>query len=86
MYDFHCALEKSTTNLGISVPPSRYKALFRMIIQWRHLKMLKWGGRGHDPTGVEGTKLGDLAVRCPSCAIPGINIPLGWEDAPKEMQ
>jgi hypothetical protein len=85
-YDFYRALEKLTNNTGIDVPKLRYRALFRMSIQWRHLKLLKWGGRGHDPSGVIGTKSGELAVVCPSCPHPGINLPDGWEDAPIEMR
>jgi hypothetical protein len=44
--------------------------------------MLKWGGRAHDVTGVAGTAAGELAVLCPSCPRPGVNLPEGWEDAP----
>ena len=85
-YDFYRALEKLTNNTGIDVPKLRYRALFRMSIQWRHLKLLKWAGRGHDPSGVIGTKSGELVVVCPSCPHPGINLPEGWEDAPIAMQ
>ena len=49
---------------------------------WRHLKMLKRGGRGQDPHGAEGTQEGELAVECPACPHPGRNLPEGWEDAP----
>ncbi|KAF9540711.1 hypothetical protein CPC08DRAFT_650802 [Agrocybe pediades] len=85
-YDFYRALEKRTNNTGMAVPKSRYRALFRMVLQWRHLKMLKWGGRAHDSAGVEGTKEGELAIRCPSCPIPGVNLPEDWENAPPELQ
>ena len=85
-YDFYRALEKLTNNTGIGVPKQRYQALFRMSMQWRHLKMLKWGGRGHDPSGAVGTKSGELAVVCPSCPHPGINLPDGWENAPIGMR
>ena len=85
-YDFYRALEKLTSNTGINVPKLRYRALFRMSIQWRHLKLLKWGGRGHDPSGVASTKSGELVVVCPSCPHPGINLPDGWENAPVEMR
>lgn len=44
--------------------------------------MLKRGGRGHDPAGAAGTKNGELALMCPSCPHPGINLPAGWADAP----
>ncbi|PPQ85803.1 hypothetical protein CVT26_004590 [Gymnopilus dilepis] len=55
-------------------------------LQWRHLQMLKWGGRGHDPSGVAGTSSGELAVRCPSCPMPGISLENGWENAPVAMR
>ncbi|KDR65106.1 hypothetical protein GALMADRAFT_82273, partial [Galerina marginata CBS 339.88] len=85
-YDFYRALERMSESSGINRPSSRYRALFRMIMQWRHLKMLKWAGRGNDSTGVSGTKLGELAIRCPSCPYPDINLPAGWADAPDEMK
>jgi hypothetical protein len=81
-YDFYRALEKLTDNTGLSVPKNRYRQLLRMNLQWRHLKMLKWGGRGHDPSGVAGTEVGELAVLCPSCPRPGVNLPVGWEVQP----
>lgn len=79
-------LEKSTNNAGIDVPKSRYRALMRMVLQWRHLKLLKRGGRGNDPGGAEGTRNGELAVLCPSCPHPGINLPNDWQDAPLAMK
>ncbi|KAF9553012.1 hypothetical protein CPC08DRAFT_646182 [Agrocybe pediades] len=85
-YDIYRALEKRTNNTGMSMPKSRYRALSRMILQWRHLKMLKWAGRGHDPSGAAGTQPGELAIRCPSCPIDGINLPTGWRQAPPEFQ
>lgn len=85
-YDFYRMLEKSTNNTGIHLPKSRYRALLRLVLQWRHLKMLKRGGRGNDPTGIAGTRSGELAVLCPSCPYPGINLPVGWADVPPGMQ
>ncbi|KDR67153.1 hypothetical protein GALMADRAFT_17014, partial [Galerina marginata CBS 339.88] len=77
-YDYYRMLEKLTSNRGADVPPSKYRQLLRMILQWRHLKMLKRGGRGHDKTGAGGTKEGELSIACPSCPHPGINLPDGW--------
>ena len=45
--------------------------------------MLKRAGRAFDSQGVEGTHSGELAVECPACPQPGVNIPVDWEDAPK---
>ena len=40
-YDFYRALERLTTNTGITPPKFRLRALMRMVFQWRHLKLLK---------------------------------------------
>lgn len=85
-YDFYRSLERLTSNRGVEVPKSRYRPLFRMALQWRHLAMLKWAGRGHVSDGVATTSPGELAVKCPSCPYPGINLKDGWEDAPKELK
>jgi len=85
-YDFYRALEKVTNNSGVGVPKVKYRSLFRMVMQWRHLRLLKWAGRAHDPAGVNATKPGELAVRCPSCPYPGINLPDGWAEAPVGMR
>ncbi|PPQ82081.1 hypothetical protein CVT26_003681 [Gymnopilus dilepis] len=80
-YDYYRALTRLTNNTGVNVPVSKYRPLMRMVLQWRHLKMLKRAGRGHDTSGVGGTKEGELAIVCPSCPHPGINLPAGWEKA-----
>lgn len=37
--------------------------------------MLKRGGRANDPSGIDGTKPGGLAVLCPACPNAEWNIP-----------
>ena len=49
-------------------------------------EVLKWDGCAHDPSSAAGTKSGELAVICPSCPHPGINLPEGWEEAPIGMR
>ncbi|KAJ7431875.1 hypothetical protein B0H11DRAFT_2261289 [Mycena galericulata] len=85
MYDFYGMLEKLTNNTGLK-PPNRYHAFMRMCREYRHLLMLKRAGRGHEPSGVEGTKPGALAVVCPCCPRPGVNLPDNWQDAATEDQ
>ncbi|KAJ7444081.1 hypothetical protein B0H11DRAFT_1747673 [Mycena galericulata] len=82
-YDFYSVLERLTDNTGVK-PPNRYQVFLRMARQYRHLLMLKRAGRGHDPSGVFGTGSGELAVECPVCPHPGVNLPEGWENAPPE--
>lgn len=48
--------------------------------------MCKRGGRGHDPSGVAGTKPGELAVECPACPQPDQNLPTDWRHWPAELQ
>lgn len=80
-FDLYCALEKVMDNTGVCIPKSKYQALSDMSLQWRHLKLLKWAGRAHDPAGPDGTKPGELALCCPSCPYPEINLPQDWCEA-----
>ena len=86
MYDYYESLERMADNTGTYRVPARYKEFMRVATQWRHLKMLKRAGRGHDPTGVNGTRDGELAVRCPTCPRPDVNLPNDWQNAPKEFK
>lgn len=58
-----------------------------MVHQWRHLKLLKRAGRGHDPErNAAETNEGECAVLCMACPHPGINMPDGWEDEPEDTR
>ncbi|KAJ7030837.1 hypothetical protein C8F04DRAFT_1186481 [Mycena alexandri] len=81
MYDYYQTLQKLTSNDGRK-PPDRYQVFIRICREYRHLMMLKRAGPGHD--GVETTKPRELAVLCPACPRPGINLPDGWDSASKE--
>ncbi|ESK82676.1 hypothetical protein Moror_11176 [Moniliophthora roreri MCA 2997] len=52
-----------------------------MVHEWRHIKMAKQAGRGHDPSGLEGTPKGSMAIPCRACPHPGINLPSEWKQA-----
>lgn len=55
--------------------------------EWRHLRMLKRAGRGNDPARkVADTRAGELAVECPACPRPGVNIPDDWENVPPKRR
>jgi hypothetical protein len=64
----------------------RYDELGYAVRGYRHILMAKWAGRGHDPDGIVATKFGGLALDCPACPQPGINLPPDWESAPPEFQ
>jgi hypothetical protein len=75
VHDQYRTIERLTSNIGFDVPKSRSRALFRMTVQWRHLKLAKRAGRGHDSTGIKGTRNGELSILCPTCPYVGINTP-----------
>ena len=82
-YDYNGTLEYLTDGTGAK-PPNRYQIFLRMSRQYAHLSLLKRRGRGHDSSGVWGTNAGELAIRCPACPWPGVNLPEGWETAAPE--
>lgn len=56
-----------------------------MVRQYRHLKLMKRAGRGNVLNGLQTTKAGELALECPACPIPGVNLPEGWENVIPEL-
>ncbi|KAF7302510.1 CxC2 domain-containing protein [Mycena chlorophos] len=79
--DFYDTLERMTDGAG-DKPPDRYRMLLRMEREWRHLMLLKRGGQsGYKSNEAEETSTGELAIRCPACPRPGVNIPEDWPDA-----
>ncbi|KAK7017988.1 hypothetical protein VNI00_018477, partial [Paramarasmius palmivorus] len=81
-YDYYRGLEKLTDNSGSFAFKNRYDAFRRVTREWRHLKSLKRGGRGNDASRtIEHTEPGELAVLCPACPRPGINLPDDWTRA-----
>ncbi|KAF7298473.1 CxC2 domain-containing protein [Mycena kentingensis (nom. inval.)] len=79
-YDYYRALEYRTNASGAK-PADRYKAFLRIARQYRHLLLLKRRGRAHTSTPIAATQPGELAIRCPACPQPGINLPEDWEQA-----
>ncbi|TFK80129.1 hypothetical protein K466DRAFT_504425 [Polyporus arcularius HHB13444] len=83
-YEYYSALARRTDNTGAKTPKDRYTAFLTITREWRHLKMVKRGGRGNDPEGIPATREGSCAVECPACPLPGKNLPDGWEDAAED--
>ncbi|KAF9492640.1 hypothetical protein BDN71DRAFT_1420467 [Pleurotus eryngii] len=83
-HEFYLSLERLTDNLEINTPNTRYKAFMRIVHQFQAERMLKCGGRGCTEDGIECTEAGQLAIVCPVCPQPGVNLPEGWEAANEE--
>ena len=64
----------------------RYTEFLRVVQIWEYLMLLKRSGRGHEREGVEGTGPGQCAVECPACPYPGRNVPLDWDNEPKNIK
>lgn len=53
---------------------------------WRHIRMTKRGGRSYDDGGIDGTSPGELAILCPACPIPSVNLPPNWQSVGKDSE
>ena len=62
-------------------PKDWYRELMRVSRMWRDLMARIGSGLGHE-TKTE-PQPGDLAIFCPACPQPGINLPQEWEKDPK---
>ncbi|KAJ7758916.1 hypothetical protein B0H14DRAFT_2300998, partial [Mycena olivaceomarginata] len=78
-HDFLWSLELLTNNDGRSPVPDRRRAFRHIVCQYRITVMMKRAGRGHAPSGVNGTAQGELALPCRACPQPGRNLPKGWD-------
>lgn len=60
---------------------NRYRELLRVSRQWRNLKEWKWFGFGHRKE-IPGPA--EMALFCPACPQPGINLPETWKNDPQQ--
>ncbi|KAL1740910.1 hypothetical protein HDZ31DRAFT_85158 [Schizophyllum fasciatum] len=80
VYEYYRALQQLSDSGDAKVADKR-RVFMHIVRQYRHVQMLKHGGRGHEDDGVASTQLGQLALRCPACPQPGRNLPSDWETA-----
>ncbi|KAG0697969.1 hypothetical protein DFH29DRAFT_878331 [Suillus ampliporus] len=77
---FYQKLRRFTNNAFPDTIPvrqkDRYRELMRVSRIWRDLVNRKRFGFGHDTERSPGP--GDLALYCPACPQPGINLPTSW--------
>jgi hypothetical protein len=79
--------EPETDNLS----QDRRRAFRHIVRQYRTIQRLKRAGRGHHPSGVNGTAQGELALQCRACPQDGKNLPPGWnsikwEEMPEDQR
>ncbi|KAM6503384.1 hypothetical protein JOM56_000327 [Amanita muscaria] len=75
---FYQKLRRLTDNAFPNLLPDRYRELMRVSRVWRDLSNRKRAGFGHDTQREPGP--GELAIFCPACPQPGINLPERWSE------
>ncbi|TFK64685.1 hypothetical protein BDN72DRAFT_774275, partial [Pluteus cervinus] len=75
-FDYFEKLRRRTSPAFPLKVKNRYSELLRVSRIWRNLKHWKWHGFGHSDTE---PGEGDLALFCPACPQPGVNLPPSWE-------
>ncbi|KAG1759239.1 hypothetical protein EDD22DRAFT_981115 [Suillus occidentalis] len=76
---FYQKLRRFTNNAFPHKIPDRYRELMRVSRIWRDLMNRIRFGFGHETDRSPGP--GDLALYCPACPQPGINLPSSWKDS-----
>lgn len=77
-WQYYCTLKRLTSNVFADTVSDRYRELMRALRQWRDLSSRRRAGVPLDP-GVE-LNPGGLALFCPACPQPGINLPPNWDE------
>ncbi|KAG1828201.1 hypothetical protein EV424DRAFT_1344918 [Suillus variegatus] len=75
---FYQKLRRFTNNAFPHTIPDRYRELMRVSRIWRDLVNRIRFGFAHESDRSPGP--GDLALYCPACPQPGINLPSSWKD------
>jgi hypothetical protein len=48
----------------MTISQDRLAQFMNIVWEWRHIKLAKHAGCGHDPSGIAGTGQGKLLVAC----------------------
>ena len=81
-YQFYQLLRRLTRPMAPAEVLNLYREFRRMSRLWRWMKKLKWAGYAGTSRSVNDVKPGELAIFCPACPQPGINIPDDWRNDP----
>lgn len=81
-YQFYQLLRRLTQPMAPGEVINLYREFRRMSRIWRWMKKLKWAGYAGSTRTVNDVDPGGLAIYCPACPQPGINIPDDWKDDP----
>ncbi|KAI9430336.1 hypothetical protein H4582DRAFT_2063950 [Lactarius indigo] len=76
---YYSKLQSITNRMFPDHVPNLYKQLLRASRQWRDLRNRIQNGLGHLQVG-DPANDGSMAIFCPACPQPGINLPDDWKD------
>lgn len=79
-YQFYQLLRRLTNPIAPGEVINLYREFRRMSRLWRWMKKLKWAGYAGSTKKVDEVGTGELAIYCPACPQPGINLPDDWKD------
>ena len=77
-WQYYSTLRRLTSNAFPDIVVDRYRELMRVLRQWRDLNSRRRAGVPMDKDLC--LKSGDLALFCPACPQPCVNLPLDWKD------
>ena len=81
-WQYYTTLRRLTSNVFPDTAVDRYRELMRALRQWRDLTTRRRAGLPLDTT-VQ-LRPGSLALFCPACPQPGVNLPENWKDDPQQ--
>ncbi|KAG1815381.1 hypothetical protein EV424DRAFT_1473152 [Suillus variegatus] len=76
--NYYSKLRRMTSSMFPHLVLDRYRELMRVTRQWRQLKTMKWHGFGYHS---DNPSTGELALFCPACPQPGINVLLSEDES-----
>jgi KDZ transposase family protein len=79
-YQFYQLLHWITTPMAPGEVLDLYREFCGMTRIWRWMKKLKWAGYAGGSNKVKDVRASELAIFCPACPQPGINISDNWRE------
>lgn len=77
-YQYFQLLQRLTEKAAVP-SPNLYNDLRKVSRAWRWMKKLKWAGYAYKDADPMQPAAGEMAVFCPACPQPNINLPSDWK-------
>ena len=80
-FKYYSKLKRLSSNTFPHMIIDRYRELLLVLRQWRDLQARQRNGEAFaDPVSASSQKMGALALFCPACPQPEINLPANWKE------